>query len=141
MNAAEIAEGRTFPCVKRIREVAHQVACAVIDEALKVGVGCGSGVQSTLCHTVNYHHWTMCDSKCHDIHHPFHSLSLILTLTYRQTNQPLQFLIFLPPFPFPIQENMTTKITKKHLLEGIPSLVARKMYYPMYVPLVDPRKA
>ena len=39
MNAAEIAEGRTFPCVKRIREVAHQVACAVIDEALKVTEG------------------------------------------------------------------------------------------------------
>ena len=38
MNEAEIAEGRTFPCVKRIREVAHQVACAVIDEALKVRV-------------------------------------------------------------------------------------------------------
>ena len=36
---------------------------------------------------------------------------------------------------------MTTKITKKHLAEGLSSLVARKMYYPMYVPLVDPRKA
>ena len=38
MNAEEIAEGRTFPHIKRIREVAHQVAVAVIDEALKGGL-------------------------------------------------------------------------------------------------------
>ena len=71
MNAEEVAEGRTFPCVKRIREVAHAVACAVIDEALK--------------------------------------------------------------------EGLATKITRKHLAEGVPALVSRKMYYPSYVPLVDPR--
>ena len=51
MNAAEIAEGRTFPCVKRIREVAHQVACAVIDEALKVGMWGGGGGSTSLPHT------------------------------------------------------------------------------------------
>jgi malic enzyme len=73
MNAEEMAEGRTFPCVRRIREVAHAVACAVIDEALK--------------------------------------------------------------------EGLATKITSKHVVEGIPSLVSRKMYYPSYVPLVDPRLA
>jgi malate dehydrogenase (oxaloacetate-decarboxylating)(NADP+) len=38
MNAEEIAEGRTFPHIKRIREVALQVAVAVIDEALKGGL-------------------------------------------------------------------------------------------------------
>ena len=31
MNAEEIAEGRTFPCVPRIREVAHAVAFLASD--------------------------------------------------------------------------------------------------------------
>ena len=68
MNDEEKSEGRTFPNVKRIREVSHQVACAVINEGLAA--------------------------------------------------------------------KLTTKITAKHLAEGIPSLVSRKMYYPDYVPLL-----
>ena len=67
----EIAEGRTFPKVSRIREVSHAVACAIIEVALK--------------------------------------------------------------------EGLTTKVRPRHIKEGIPSFVARKMYYPDYVPLVDPR--
>ena len=73
MTSEEIAEGRTFPAVKRIRDVSHAVACAVIDEALK--------------------------------------------------------------------EGLTTTLTAANLKEGVPELVARKMYYPSYVPLIDPRKA
>lgn len=38
MTDEEIAEGRTFPDVKRIRDVSHAVACAVIDEALDKGL-------------------------------------------------------------------------------------------------------
>lgn len=34
---------------------------------------------------------------------------------------------------------LTTKISKKHLDEGIPSLVSRKMYFPAYHPLVAGR--
>eukprot|EP01031_Cornospumella_fuschlensis_P043001 gene43001-52555_t len=64
----DIAEGRTFPSVKRIRDVSHAVACAVIEEGLKDG--------------------------------------------------------------------LTTKITARHLEEGIPNLVKRKMYFPKYVPLL-----
>jgi len=71
MTSEEIAEGRTFPALTRIREVSHAVACAVINEALKVG--------------------------------------------------------------------LTTKITAKHIKEGIPNLVSRKMYFPSYVPLVGKR--
>jgi len=33
--------------------------------------------------------------------------------------------------------DMTTKIGKRQLAEGIDNLVSRKMYYPAYVPLVD----
>jgi len=69
MTPEEIAEGRTFPALHRIREVNKNVAVAVIEEALR------------------------CD--------------------------------------------MTTKIGKRQLAEGMESLVARKMYYPAYVPLVD----
>ena len=36
---------------------------------------------------------------------------------------------------------LTTKITNKHINEGIEKFVARKMYFPEYVPLIDPRKA
>eukprot|EP00981_Chlorochromonas_danica_P009702 scaffold2799_cov159-Ochromonas_danica.AAC.19 len=67
-TAEDIAEGRTFTNVKRIRDVSHKVACAVIEEGVKEGTA--------------------------------------------------------------------TKITAKYLQEGIPSLVARKMYYPTYVPLL-----
>lgn len=67
----EIAEGRTFPKISRIREVSHAVACAIIEQALEDG--------------------------------------------------------------------LTTKITAKHQREGIASLVSRKMYFPDYRPLVDPR--
>ena len=38
MNAEEISEGRTFPNIKRIREVSQAVACAVIEEALDKGL-------------------------------------------------------------------------------------------------------
>jgi len=33
--------------------------------------------------------------------------------------------------------DMTTKIGKRQLAEGIDKFVARKMYYPDYVPLVE----
>jgi malate dehydrogenase (oxaloacetate-decarboxylating)(NADP+) len=64
----DINEGRTFPDVKRIRDVSHKVACAVIEEGIRAG--------------------------------------------------------------------LTTKITQKHIDEGIASLVSRKMYDPKYVPLL-----
>jgi malate dehydrogenase (oxaloacetate-decarboxylating)(NADP+) len=35
-----------------------------------------------------------------------------------------------------IASNLTTKITKKHIEEGIENVVARKMYFPEYHPLV-----
>ena len=35
LNEQEIAEGRTFPNVNRIRDVSHAVACAVIKQGLK----------------------------------------------------------------------------------------------------------
>lgn len=35
-----------------------------------------------------------------------------------------------------IQGGYATKITKKHIEEGIPNLVSRKMYYPTYHPLI-----
>lgn len=38
MTQEEIDEGRTFPNIKRIRDVSHAVACAVIDEALDKGL-------------------------------------------------------------------------------------------------------
>ena len=38
MNAEEIAEGRTFPSLKRIRAVSANVATAVIEEALRQGL-------------------------------------------------------------------------------------------------------
>eukprot|EP00286_Rhodomonas_abbreviata_P028979 CAMPEP_0181315390 /NCGR_PEP_ID=MMETSP1101-20121128/15350_1 /TAXON_ID=46948 /ORGANISM="Rhodomonas abbreviata, Strain Caron Lab Isolate" /LENGTH=571 /DNA_ID=CAMNT_0023422595 /DNA_START=161 /DNA_END=1876 /DNA_ORIENTATION=- len=38
MTEAEKAEGRTFPSIKRIRDVSHAVACAVIQEALDSGL-------------------------------------------------------------------------------------------------------
>lgn len=38
MTKEEIAEGRTFPNIKRIREVSHLVAVAVIEEAIKEGL-------------------------------------------------------------------------------------------------------
>jgi len=68
MTEQEKKEGRTFPNVKRIREVSHKVACTVIEEGIRA--------------------------------------------------------------------KLTTKITARHLEEGIPSLVQRKMYYPDYVPLL-----
>lgn len=64
----DIAEGRVFPSLKRIRDVSHRVACAVIEEGIRTG--------------------------------------------------------------------LATKITSKHIDEGISSLVARKMYLPSYVPLL-----
>jgi malate dehydrogenase (oxaloacetate-decarboxylating)(NADP+) len=64
----DIAAGRTFPPVTRIREVSHRVACAVIEEGIQAG--------------------------------------------------------------------LTTKITSKHIEEGISNLVHRKMYFPAYVPLM-----
>lgn len=67
-SQADIDEGRTFPDVKRIRDVSHKVACAVIEEGIRAG--------------------------------------------------------------------LTTKITQKHIDEGIASLVSRKMYHPTYVPLL-----
>jgi malate dehydrogenase (oxaloacetate-decarboxylating)(NADP+) len=71
MTQEEIDEGRTFPSIKRIRDVTVQVACAVIEEAMRAGVA--------------------------------------------------------------------TKITKKHLKEGISNFVKRKMYFPHYVPLIGER--
>jgi malic enzyme len=38
LSAEEVESGRTFPDVKRIRDVSCAVACAVIDEALKEGL-------------------------------------------------------------------------------------------------------
>ena len=38
MNQDEVAEGRTFPSLKRIRAVSANVATAVIEEALKQGL-------------------------------------------------------------------------------------------------------
>ncbi len=38
-----------------------------------------------------------------------------------------------------LEEKLTTKITPRYLHEGIEKFVARKMYFPKYVPLVDPR--
>lgn len=71
LTEEEIAQGRTFPVVQRIREVSLAVACAVIEEALSCG--------------------------------------------------------------------LTTKIMPRHIKEGIPNFVRRKMYFPDYVPLIDPR--
>lgn len=73
MTKEEIDEGRTFPAVKRIREVSHAVACAVINEAL--------------------------------------------------------------------EEGLATTIAATLKKESVADLVSRKMYYPSYVPLIDPRKA
>jgi malate dehydrogenase (oxaloacetate-decarboxylating)(NADP+) len=73
LTPEEIASGRTFPAVARIREVSHAVACAVIEEA--------------------------------------------------------------------ISEGMATKIQAKHMKMGIAQFVRTKMYYPEYVPLIDPRLA
>ena len=72
MTQEEIDEGRTFPNLKRIREVSKNVAVAVIEEALRKG----------LC----------------------------------------------------------TKISKSDAEEGIENVVARKMYFPHYVPLVMKKK-
>lgn len=71
LTPQEIAEGRTFPNLARIRSVSHAVACAVVEEALK--------------------------------------------------------------------EGLTTKISTKHIKMGIPHYISTKMYFPEYVPLVDPR--
>ena len=68
MTDAEIAEGRTFPAIARIRDVSHQVACAVIMEALS--------------------------------------------------------------------EGLTTKLDTTLDEQGVSDLVAKKMYYPQYTPLV-----
>lgn len=38
-----------------------------------------------------------------------------------------------------LRDGLTTTLTPKHLKEGIPELIARKMYYPSYVPLINPR--
>lgn len=35
LNGQEIAEGRTFPRIERIREVSLNVACAVIEEGIR----------------------------------------------------------------------------------------------------------
>jgi malate dehydrogenase (oxaloacetate-decarboxylating)(NADP+) len=68
VTAEDISQGRTFPPIKRIREVSQKVACAVIEEGIQAG--------------------------------------------------------------------LTTKITSKHIEEGISNLVTRKMYSPQYVPLM-----
>jgi malic enzyme len=39
------------------------------------------------------------------------------------------------------RSGLTTKISQKHMDYGIEKFVARKMYFPEYVPLIDPRKA
>mmetsp|Transcript_48944 Transcript_48944/g.158555 ORF Transcript_48944/g.158555 Transcript_48944/m.158555 type:complete len:602 (-) Transcript_48944:307-2112(-) len=72
MTPEEVADGRTFPDISRIRQVSHTVACNVIEKAMAEGVG--------------------------------------------------------------------TKLTKKQLPDraALESFVRRKMYYPGYVPLVDP---
>ena len=74
MTEEEIASGRTFPQLKRIREVSRKVACAVIDEALTRG--------------------------------------------------------------------LATKISRKEVptAEELEALVHRKMYDPIYVPLIDNRR-
>ena len=69
----EIAEGRTFPHISRIREVSKNVAIAIVEEAVRSG--------------------------------------------------------------------LANKVTRKDLREGIPSFIARKMYFPSYAPLTDPRNA
>ena len=69
MTPSEIAEGRTFPNIKRIREVSKNVAVAIIEEGIRQG--------------------------------------------------------------------LTTKISKHAIAEGIDNFVARKMYYPHYVPLIN----
>ena len=69
MTEEEIAEGRTVPNLKRIREVSRNVAVAVIEEGLR--------------------------------------------------------------------GDLTTKIGKKELEEGLPHLVQRKMYNPNYHPLTS----
>lgn len=72
LTSAEIADGRTFPDIKRIREVSHAVACAVIKKAM--------------------------------------------------------------------EEGLTTKLSSRNMdAGGLANLVKRKMYYPNYVPLVDPK--
>ena len=38
MTEEEIASGRTFPAISRIRDVSHGVACAVIRVALEAGL-------------------------------------------------------------------------------------------------------
>ncbi len=69
MTAEDIAEGRTFPNIKRIRDVSHKVAVAVIEEG--------------------------------------------------------------------IREGLAAKITQHHIeVVGIEKLVANKMYFPTYVPLL-----
>lgn len=68
LNETDVAEGRTFPDLTRIREVSFNVAVAVIEEGVKKG--------------------------------------------------------------------MAPKVTQKHLTSGIKELVARKMYYPHYTPLL-----
>jgi len=72
MNPEEIASGRTFPAIDRIREVSHQVAVAVIEKAMAEG----------------------------------------LTTKLKRSDVP----------------------TRQDLQDH----VRRKMYYPVYVPLVDP---
>jgi len=74
MTAEEIASGRTFPKLNRIRDVSRKVACAVIEEALEHG--------------------------------------------------------------------LATKISRKEVpnAEALEALVHRKMYDPVYVPLVDNRR-
>lgn len=71
LTEEEIAEGRTFPTVSRIRHISHAVACAVIEEALGAG--------------------------------------------------------------------LTTKIDTSRSNFNVSDFVASKMYYPQYVPLIDPR--
>jgi len=75
MTADEIAGGRTFPAIQRIRDVSHQVAVAVVEEALKTG--------------------------------------------------------------------LTTKVTRADVpdRETLSKFVRKKMYYPCYVPLVDPARS
>lgn len=72
MTEEEIAEGRVFPNLKRIRLVSKAVAVAVIQQA-----------------------W---------------------------------------------EDGLTTKITAHDVERGLDVLVSRKMYFPGYVPLVDPRR-
>jgi malic enzyme len=74
MTPDEVASGRTFPAIDRIRDVSHSVAVAVIQVALDA--------------------------------------------------------------------DLTTKITREQVPndDALNSLVAKKMYDPQYVPLVDPKK-